>query len=250
MPPQATIEAGARDGRVQELAQRALCAIGSSTMASARRSSSGSSSAWRRTTAKASCAGVSVQRENDPPDRFLLRVTLQPVRRVAAVVHAVALAPFVDPLRIRRENESLDRFLVRLIPGAVRKRDPRVIAALIDRPDLRSPLCLNQWRMNGSPSSLACEDGSAWSRPVPKLPQNRSCHEQRRSPRTYVIVRDGTPTQRPFAARLDGWPPCCRRHKGGEYSCLNCGSGGCAACHHSLNATAAPKRFGAAAIRA
>jgi len=30
------------------------------------------------------------------------------------------------------------------------------------------------------------------SSPVPKIPQNRSCHEQRRSPRGNVIIRDGT----------------------------------------------------------
>jgi hypothetical protein len=56
--------------------------------------------------------------------------------------------------------------------------------------------------------SLACEDGSASSHPVPfggktvhwtvfcpaALPQNRSCHEKRGLPRVYVIIRDGTTT--------------------------------------------------------
>ncbi|MFN4059005.1 MAG: hypothetical protein ACK4HW_12630, partial [Roseinatronobacter sp.] len=41
---------------------------------------------------------------------------------------------------------------------------------------------------------LACEDGSAWPHPVPNVPQNRSCHEQGRSPRGNVIIRDGTPS--------------------------------------------------------
>jgi len=75
IPPQATIKTRARHIRVQELPQRALCAIGSSKLASAKRSSSDTSSVWRRTTAMASCVGVSVQRENRPPDCFLLRRT-------------------------------------------------------------------------------------------------------------------------------------------------------------------------------
>lgn len=41
-------------------------------------------------------------------------------------------------------------------------------------------------------SSLACEDGSAWSRPVPNVPQNRSCNKQSRPPRGNMIIRDGT----------------------------------------------------------
>ena len=44
-----------------------------------------------------------------------------------------------------------------------------------------------------STSSLpACEDGSACAHPIPNVPQNRSCHEKRGSPRVYVIIRDGT----------------------------------------------------------
>jgi hypothetical protein len=41
-------------------------------------------------------------------------------------------------------------------------------------------------------SSPACEDGSACPHPAPNVPQNRSCHEKRRTPRVYVIIRDGT----------------------------------------------------------
>jgi hypothetical protein len=53
-------------------------------------------------------------------------------------------------------------------------------------------------RWPGSPpeplasSSPACEDGSTCPNPAPNVPQNRSCHEKRRTPRVYVIIRDGT----------------------------------------------------------
>jgi hypothetical protein len=69
-------------------------------MASAKRSSSEISSALHKVTATASCAGVSVRRENDSLDRFLFRLTLQPVRRMAAIRDAVALAP--SPRRSNR----------------------------------------------------------------------------------------------------------------------------------------------------
>ena len=54
----------------------------------------------------------------------------------------------------------------------------------------------------GSPPGLlasswpACEDGSACAHPAPNVPQNRSCHEKRRSARGYAIIRDGTAIQR------------------------------------------------------
>jgi hypothetical protein len=42
------------------------------------------------------------------------------------------------------------------------------------------------------PSSLpACEERSASSPPVPKLAQDRFCHEKRGPARVYVIIRDG-----------------------------------------------------------
>ena len=41
-------------------------------------------------------------------------------------------------------------------------------------------------------SWLGCDDESAWSHPVPNVPQTRSCHEKRRAPRGNVIIRDGT----------------------------------------------------------
>jgi len=41
-------------------------------------------------------------------------------------------------------------------------------------------------------SSPACEDGSTCPNPAPNVPQNRSCHEKRRTLRVYVIIRDGT----------------------------------------------------------
>ena len=84
------------------------------------------------------------------------------MRRMAAILDAVAPAPLVD--RLLRDAEALcqqrRRFRTRL--------------------DLRGL------------SSLACEDGAAWSRPVPNFPQNQTCHEKRRSPRAYVIIWDGT----------------------------------------------------------
>lgn len=43
-------------------------------------------------------------------------------------------------------------------------------------------------------SSLGCEDGSACPHPAPNVPQYRSCHEKRRPPRSYVIIRDGAAT--------------------------------------------------------
>jgi hypothetical protein len=58
-------------------------------------------------------------------------------------------------------------------------------------------------RWPGSPpeplasSSPACEDGSTCPNPAPNVPQNRSCHEKRRTPRVYVIIRDGTARIRP-----------------------------------------------------
>ena len=43
-------------------------------------------------------------------------------------------------------------------------------------------------------SLLGCEDGPAGSHPASNVPQNRSCHEKRRAPTVYVIIRDGTIT--------------------------------------------------------
>jgi hypothetical protein len=51
-------------------------------------------------------------------------------------------------------------------------------------------LCSNRWRSHGSLSSPGCEDGSACPSPVPDDPRHRSCHEQGRSPRGNVIMRD------------------------------------------------------------
>lgn len=50
-------------------------------------------------------------------------------------------------------------------------------------------------------SSPACEDESAWSPPVPNIPQHRSCHEESRSPRGDVIIRDGTISYRAGVVR-------------------------------------------------
>ncbi|MCF4118912.1 hypothetical protein JMK10_19525, partial [Rhodovulum sulfidophilum] len=43
-------------------------------------------------------------------------------------------------------------------------------------------------------SSPACEERSASSPSIPDLAQKRSCHEQGRPTRGYVIIRDGTDT--------------------------------------------------------
>jgi hypothetical protein len=59
------------------------------------------------------------------------------MRRVAAILNAVALAPLVDGLRVCRENVSLDRFLILRTPDTFRKNCPCVIAALNGRSDLR-----------------------------------------------------------------------------------------------------------------
>ena len=146
-------------------------------MASASRSSSDTGNVLRRTTATAFCAGVSPRRGNDPLDRFLLRLDLQPVRRVAAVINVVAMPPFVV------------RPLGRAEPFRQNRRG--LVAGLDRRPHLRrgrrSSLCP---RTNGGPW-LDCEDGSAWPHPVPNGSQNRSCHEKRRSPMVDVIIGDG-----------------------------------------------------------
>ena len=71
------------------------------------RSSIDTSSVLRRTTATVSCKG----RE----------CCLKPVRRVAAVLHTVAMLPFVYGLPVCRENDSLDRFLILQTPEPLRQ---------------------------------------------------------------------------------------------------------------------------------
>jgi hypothetical protein len=111
-----------------------------------------------------------------------------------------------DRLRIRRENRFAsqliprinrfcsrpDCFPIRLIAEAFRQHRPRLIARRDRRPHPGSLLRSNRWRNNGSLSSPRCEDGSACPYPLPDVPQHRSCHEQGRSPRGNVIIRDGT----------------------------------------------------------
>jgi hypothetical protein len=110
-----------------------------------------------------------------------------------------------DRLCIRRENRFAsqliprincfcsrpDCFLILRIPEACRQHRPRLIARLDRRLHLGSPLRSNRWRNNGSPLSPGCEDGSACPYPIPDVPQHRSCHEKRRSPKGNVIIRDG-----------------------------------------------------------
>jgi hypothetical protein len=119
---QTAVEPRARDVRIQELPQRAIDgAIGSSPMASARRSSRAIGSALRSATATASCAGVSIRREKDPLDRVLFRRILQPVRRVAAIRDAVALAP--SP---RRSDRRRARGSVQIVCAFVGKTASQV----------------------------------------------------------------------------------------------------------------------------
>jgi hypothetical protein len=107
---------------------------------------------------------------------------LQPMRRVALILDAVALAPLVDGLWC--------------YPITGRKNCPCILANFIRRADLRGR------------RRLLVQDGSAWSHLVPNVPQNRSCHEQGRAPRGNVIIRDGThkprsPTQEDGPRRLE-----------------------------------------------
>jgi hypothetical protein len=132
MPTQAAVQARARGVRIEELAQRAFCAIraccirsdsclqqiargsvcacervravcwiqldatrfSSSKMARASRSSSGTSSVVRKATATASWAGR--------------QCGLKPVRRVTAIMNVVTMPPLVNGLFGRAEPPSQD----------------------------------------------------------------------------------------------------------------------------------------------
>ena len=169
MPPQAAVKAGARDLRVQKLPQRAIeGTIGSSPMASASRSSSDTSNAVRRTTATASCAGVSPRRGNDPLARFLLRLDLQLVRRVAAIIHAIPVPPFVDGLLGRAEP--------------FRQNQRRLGAGLDRSPNFRGRrrLLVKMDQHGRTPFRISLRTDL----PIKK----------RRATRVYVIFRDGTAT--------------------------------------------------------
>jgi len=93
------------------------------------------------------CAGVSVRWGNDSPDRFLFHLTLQLVRRVAAVMNAVAMPPFADGLLVCRKNDSPDRFLALQTPEPFRQNRSGLVARPDRGPHLRpSPLPSDQWR--------------------------------------------------------------------------------------------------------
>jgi hypothetical protein len=93
--------------------------------------------------------------------------------------------------RINRFCSRPDCFPILRIPEAFRRHRPRLIARLDRRPHPGSLLRSNRWRNNGSLSSPGCEDGSACPCPVPDVPRHRSCHEEGKSPRGNVIIRDG-----------------------------------------------------------
>jgi hypothetical protein len=95
-----------------------------------------------------------------------LQRCLQPMRRVAAILDAVALAPLVDGLPC--------------YPITGSKNCPCILANFNRRADIRGR------------RRLLVQDGSAWSHLVPNVPQNRSCREQGGAPTGNVIIRDGT----------------------------------------------------------
>ena len=67
---------------------------------------------------------------------------LQPVRRVAAIMHAVAMPPLVDGLLVCRENDSLDRFLILQTAEPRRQSRCGLVAGLDGGPHLRRRRCL------------------------------------------------------------------------------------------------------------
>ena len=95
MPPQAAVEARARHIRVQELADHGQQVVD----------------------------GHQQRLAQDNRHRLLRgrECCLKPVRRVAAVLHTVAMLPFVDGLLVCQENDSLDRFLIFQTPEPLRQ---------------------------------------------------------------------------------------------------------------------------------
>ena len=99
------------------------------------------------------CAGVSVRRENDPPDRFHFRLTLQPVRGMAAVLYGIPMLPFVNGLPGRAEPLRQDRR--RLIAGLDRPADLRPSPrAIVLEPVANNSALLGPMADNGS--IIAC----------------------------------------------------------------------------------------------
>ena len=111
MPPQAAVEARARHIRVQEFADNGEQVVD----------------------------GHQQRLAQNGRHRLLRRRQrgLQPVRRVAAVMHTVAMLPLVDGLLVCRENDSLDRFLTLQTPEPFRQGRRRLRAGLDRSPHLR-----------------------------------------------------------------------------------------------------------------
>lgn len=160
VPPQAAVEPGARDLGVQELSHH------------------------RKQIVERQQQRLAQRYHN----RLLSRGQrgLQPMRRVAPIMDAVALAPFPDRL-------LGDAVALRHHPG-------RLGARLDHQPDLR---CRRRPPVQ--------RDQHA--RPLSRTAQERSCEEQHRAARVYVIVRDRTPTRRAAAAPFRSPRP--RRHHPG-----------------------------------
>jgi hypothetical protein len=145
--------------------------------------------AGHRWTSEASCAGQPQPflATINPLDRSLHARTLrrgqrglQPVRRVAAVMHADPVLPLADGLRGRAK--------------AFRKDRGRLIAGLDRRPHLRRRrrLAVKTDQHVRTPLRLAGKQSPGLFSAPPALPRNRSCDEKRRTPRVDVIIRDGT----------------------------------------------------------
>ena len=103
---------------------------------------------------------------------------LQPVRRVAAFMHGVAISSFANGLLDRPEVLSQDQCGL----GAGPDRCPHLRRRHGPR---HCP------RTNGG-QWPDCDDGSTCAHPASNLPKNRSCHEKSRSPGGWVLIRDGT----------------------------------------------------------
>ena len=111
VPTQAAVKAGAGNVRVQKLAHHSQQVIERHQQRRAQRHRNGLLGRGQR--------------------------RLQAVRRVAAVVNAIAVFPFIHRLLVCRENDRMDRFLTLQTAEAFRQGRCRLVARLDCRPYLR-----------------------------------------------------------------------------------------------------------------
>jgi hypothetical protein len=140
MPAQTAVEPRARDIRIQELAHHRQQVVERHQQRLAQRHGDG---LLRRRQGR-----------------------LQPMRRVAAIRNTVALAPFVDRLRIRQENDPPDRFLVCLIAKALGQNRPGLVT-LLDRrahPGRRRSLLVKMDQHGRPPSRMSLRTDLAMKR--------------------------------------------------------------------------------------